>query len=49
MHIKGLTHGKRSDRVTLLVWDLPEQDPETGREYKVKAGRGDGRGPTPGG
>lgn len=49
MHIKGLTHGKRSDRVTVLVWDLPEQDPETGRECKVKVGRGGGRGPRQGG
>lgn len=49
MRIKGLTHGKRSDRVTALVWDLPEQDPETGHEYKVKVGRGGGRGPRQGG
>lgn len=41
MHIKSLTYGKHSDRVAVSVWDLPEEDPETGCKYKVKvAGRG---------
>lgn len=45
MHVKNLTHGKRSDRVTVLVWDLPEEDPETGIQGEgIGEGTGDAQG-----